>query len=253
MMAAAQPFISGAISKTINMPHDATVEDCRKAYELSLEAWLKANALYRDGSKLTQPLVGDGARRRPWPPTTTSPSCRRRASADDRRAHCRTDRRALCSAGRERLPAAAQGYTQKAIVGGHKVYLRTGEYEDGAARRDLHRHAQGRRRLPQPDELLRHRHLARPAARRAARGVRRRLRLHPLRAERHGRGQPAHQDVDVDHRLHLPRAGDHLSRAAPTSPMSSRRTCAPTASAAARSRTACRPPAGMPRRLRPTP
>src|SRR5262249_38840356 len=56
MMAAAQPFVSGAISKTINMPNTATVEDCRKAYELSWELGLKANALYRDGSKLSQPL-----------------------------------------------------------------------------------------------------------------------------------------------------------------------------------------------------
>ncbi len=57
MMAAAQPFISGAISKTINMPNDATVDDCRQAYELSWRLGLKANALYRDGSKLSQPLA----------------------------------------------------------------------------------------------------------------------------------------------------------------------------------------------------
>ena len=56
MMAAAQPFISGAISKTINMPNDATVEDCKDAYMLSWQLALKANALYRDGSKLSQPL-----------------------------------------------------------------------------------------------------------------------------------------------------------------------------------------------------
>ena len=56
MMAAAQPFISGAISKTINMPNDATVEDCKEAYLLSWKLALKANALYRDGSKLSQPL-----------------------------------------------------------------------------------------------------------------------------------------------------------------------------------------------------
>src|ERR1700686_5374510 len=56
MMAAAQPFVSGAISKTINMPHEATVEDVKKAYLLSWQLMLKANALYRDGSKLSQPL-----------------------------------------------------------------------------------------------------------------------------------------------------------------------------------------------------
>ena len=57
MMAAAQSFISGAISKTINMPNDATIEDCQKAYELSWSLGVKANALYRDGSKLSQPLA----------------------------------------------------------------------------------------------------------------------------------------------------------------------------------------------------
>ena len=57
MMAAAQPFISGAISKTINMPNSATVEDCKDAYMLSWKKGIKANALYRDGSKLSQPLA----------------------------------------------------------------------------------------------------------------------------------------------------------------------------------------------------
>ena len=58
MMAAAQSFISGAISKTINMPNDATIGDCKAAYELSWSLGVKANALYRDGSKLSQPLIG---------------------------------------------------------------------------------------------------------------------------------------------------------------------------------------------------
>ena len=56
MLAAAQPFITGAISKTINMPNNATVEQCTDAYMLSWRLGLKANALYRDGSKLSQPL-----------------------------------------------------------------------------------------------------------------------------------------------------------------------------------------------------
>ena len=64
MMAASQPFISGAISKTINMPNDATVEDCKQSYMLSWKLALKANALYRDGSKLSQPLEQPGPRRR---------------------------------------------------------------------------------------------------------------------------------------------------------------------------------------------
>ncbi len=78
------------------------------------------------------------------------------------------------------------------------------------ARRDLSGHAQGRRRLPQPDELFRDRHLARTPARRAARGICRGLRLHAVRAERAGEAERSHQDVDLDHRLYLPGVGRHL-------------------------------------------
>jgi ribonucleoside-diphosphate reductase alpha chain len=131
MMAAAQPFISGAISKTINMPNAATVEDCRKAYEMSWRLGLKANALYRDGSKLSQPLstlaLGEEAAanddRVELPPAARAPIIAERIVE---RIVEREVRR-----GRERLPQRRKGYTQKAIVGGHKVYLRTGEYEDG--------------------------------------------------------------------------------------------------------------------------
>ncbi|MGJ3258952.1 MAG: vitamin B12-dependent ribonucleotide reductase [Rhodospirillales bacterium] len=130
MMAAAQPFISGAISKTINMPASATVEDCKESYMLSWRLCLKANALYRDGSKLSQPLsaalIDDDVE-----------------DADEvandiaeaplvARAEAITERiieRYIAE--RRRLPDRRKGYTQKATVGGHKVYLRTGEYEDG--------------------------------------------------------------------------------------------------------------------------
>ena len=84
----------------------------------------------------------------------------------------------------ERLPDRRKGYTQKAIVGGHKVYLRTGEYDDGVAGRGFHRHAQGRRRLPVHDEQLRHRRIAGPSVRRAAGGVCGGLHLHTVRAGR---------------------------------------------------------------------
>ena len=130
MMAAAQPFVSGAISKTINMPNAATVEDCRKAYELSWRLGLKANALYRDGSKLSQPLsamlLGDGAANddlADLPPAARAPIIAERIVERIVEREVR--------AGRERLPQRRKGYTQKAVVGGHKVYLRTGEYEDG--------------------------------------------------------------------------------------------------------------------------
>jgi ribonucleoside-diphosphate reductase alpha chain len=131
MMAAAQPFISGAISKTINMPNAATVDDCRKAYELSWKLGLKANALYRDGSKLSQPLsamaIGDDLAANDDLVEMT-PAARAPIIAE--RIVERIVEREVAR-GRERLPQRRKGYTQKAIVGGHKVYLRTGEYEDG--------------------------------------------------------------------------------------------------------------------------
>jgi ribonucleoside-diphosphate reductase alpha chain len=130
MMAASQPFISGAISKTINMPNAATVEDCKAAYMLSWRLGLKANALYRDGSKLSQPLsstlfeddedaLDDMA--------ALSPA--QRVPVITERIVERVVERVRGE--RRRLPHRRKGYTQKAIVGGHKVYLRTGEYEDG--------------------------------------------------------------------------------------------------------------------------
>jgi len=131
MMAAAQPFVTGAISKTVNMPNAATVEDCRKAYEMSWKLGLKANALYRDGSKLSQPLsamaLGDDIAAND-DLADLSPAARAPIIAE--RIVERIVEREV-RAGRERLPQRRKGYTQKANVGGHKVYLRTGEYEDG--------------------------------------------------------------------------------------------------------------------------
>src|SRR5471030_2085353 len=134
MMAAAQPFISGAISKTINMPNAASVEDCRKAYEMSWRLGLKANALYRDGSKLSQPLsamsIGDETEDRAANDDLAEMNPAARAPIIAERIVERIVEREV-RAGRERLPQRRKGYTQKAVVGGHKVYLRTGEYEDG--------------------------------------------------------------------------------------------------------------------------
>lgn len=133
MMAAAQPFVSGAISKTINMPNDATIEDCKNAYMLSWRLGLKANALYRDGSKLSQPLSsqliadddGDAEEAAEALMASTVPA--RAAAVAERIVERIVERRRE----RERLPDRRKGYTQKAVVGGHKVYLRTGEYSDG--------------------------------------------------------------------------------------------------------------------------
>jgi ribonucleoside-diphosphate reductase alpha chain len=124
MMAAAQPFFSGALSKTINMPHEATVEDVKKAYQLSWQLMLKANALYRDGSKLSQPLntVSDNGESET---ATTEPE----PKAEPVKIAEKIIYRYLAQ--RRRLPDRRAGYTQKARIGNHKVYLRTGEYEDG--------------------------------------------------------------------------------------------------------------------------
>jgi ribonucleoside-diphosphate reductase alpha chain len=127
MMAAAQPFISGAISKTINMPNSATVEDCKNAYMASWKLGLKANALYRDGSKLSQPLQAsllDDAGELADELAEAPMAARAEIVAE------RIVERVIAAA-RRKLPDRRKGYTQKAIVGGHKVYVRTGEYEDG--------------------------------------------------------------------------------------------------------------------------
>ncbi len=135
MMAAAQPFISGAISKTINMPNDASVEDCKDAYMLSWRLGLKANALYRDGSKLSQPLTSsvldsiDDNEDETLAEKVAAASQPERAQIVAERIIERVVEKAT---ERQRLPQRRKGYTQKAVVGGHKVYLRTGEYEDGS-------------------------------------------------------------------------------------------------------------------------
>jgi ribonucleoside-diphosphate reductase alpha chain len=136
MMAAAQPFISGAISKTINMPNDATVEDCKDANMLSWRLGLKANALYRDGSKLSQPLnsqliADDDDEVEEAVEALIASNAPARASAVAEKIVEKIVERIERVRERERLPDRRKGYTQKAVVGGHKVYLRTGEYADG--------------------------------------------------------------------------------------------------------------------------
>ena len=132
MMAAAQPFISGAISKTINMPNDATVEDCKNAYMLSWKLGLKANALYRDGSKLSQPLnaslIEDEDDEDALEDLIAAPAAAQAVQVTEKIVEKIVEK---VVREREKLPNRRQGYTQKAIVGGHKVYLRTGEFGDG--------------------------------------------------------------------------------------------------------------------------
>src|SRR5262249_36267132 len=135
MMAAAQPFISGAISKTINMPNEATVEECKESYMLSWRLALKANALYRDGSKLSQPLASqliadEDDEDEAIEAFLEKPAAARTAALTERIVEKIVERVERIRE-RERLPSRRKGYTQKAVVGGHKVYLRTGEYDDG--------------------------------------------------------------------------------------------------------------------------
>ncbi len=155
MMAAAQPFISGALSKTINMPNEATVDEIKEAYLRSWDLGLKAIALYRDGSKLSQPLSNKGTDK------TATDSDRQLALSEEfakqleearrqRAEELRPDeilaaaQRILANATntdfkrkvaqaleRNRLPAKRRGWTQKAKISGHTVFLRTGEYADG--------------------------------------------------------------------------------------------------------------------------
>jgi len=136
MMAAAQPFISGAISKTINMPGNATVEDCKNAYLQSWRLALKANALYRDGSKLSQPLStqaldDDEDEAEDTADIPAMQPAQAKAEVVAEKIVERVVERVRMRAQREKLPHRRKGYTQKATVGGHKVYLRTGEYQNG--------------------------------------------------------------------------------------------------------------------------
>ena len=151
MMAAAQSFISGAISKTINMPNDATIEDCQKAYELSWSLGVKANALYRDGSKLSQPLAAalieddDEAEE-----ILESGTPQEKAAVLAEKIIEKVVIKEIYKSNREKMPERRKGYTQKAVVGGHKVYLRTGEYADGSLGEifiDMHKEGAGFRAM----------------------------------------------------------------------------------------------------------
>lgn len=151
MMAAAQSFISGAISKTINMPNDASIEECQKAYELSWSLGIKANALYRDGSKLSQPLaaalVDDDEEAED---ILATGSAQEKAAVLAEKIVEKVVVKEVIRREREKMPTRRRGYTQKAIVGGHKVYLRTGEYEDGQLGEifiDMHKEGAGFRAM----------------------------------------------------------------------------------------------------------
>lgn len=130
MMAACQPYLSGAISKTINMPNNATVTDISEAYTMSWKLMTKANAIYRDGSKLSQPLNAsafeelgllDGE--------LDDMTSNEKIAAVSEKLVEKIIYKEISK--KKALPNRRVGYTQKASVGGHKVYLRTGEYDEG--------------------------------------------------------------------------------------------------------------------------
>jgi ribonucleoside-diphosphate reductase alpha chain len=126
-MAAVQPFLSGAISKTVNLPNEASVDEVRRIYEEGWKLGLKAVALYRDGCKMSQPLSSsskkaDSAKAEPA----------EAAAPVAVTAIVPVEERIRPDGVRVRLPQKRRGFTQEARVGGHKVFLRTGEYEDGS-------------------------------------------------------------------------------------------------------------------------
>ncbi len=148
MMAATQPFISGAISKTINLPNEATVEDIKDCYFLSWELGIKACALYRDGSKLSQPLSNKSDKKEAKDAGATEQAAKESAVIDmstltiedlldevNKRVQASPDTQLKRQLGRiverKALPAKRRGYTYKAKVGGQPLFLRTGEYGDG--------------------------------------------------------------------------------------------------------------------------
>jgi len=135
MMAAAQPFISGAISKTVNMPASSTIDECADIYLQAHNLGLKAIALYRDGSKLSQPLnsaVFSDMELDELEDVLDKPSAAKAAIGAERIVEKIIERVVEKPIKRERLPDRRTGYIQKSSVGGHKVYLHTGEFTDGS-------------------------------------------------------------------------------------------------------------------------
>lgn len=127
MMAAAQPFLSGAISKTVNMPNQSTVEDIKDIYMKSWEMGLKAVAIYRDGSKMSQPL----SQKKEDTAGSDVPTGKYKYTEDDLK---KAVEEALANSPsrKRRMPNRRGGLTWEATVGGQKVFLRTGEYADGS-------------------------------------------------------------------------------------------------------------------------
>jgi ribonucleoside-diphosphate reductase alpha chain len=133
MMGAAQPFLSGAISKTVNLPNEATLEDISEIYMEGWKLGLKAVALYRDGSKSSQPLNSSDKDKdkEDKAEAKSEAALELRTTPSMPAPHVEEGARPPASI-RHRLPKKRRGFTQEAAVGGHKMFLRTGEYDDGS-------------------------------------------------------------------------------------------------------------------------
>jgi ribonucleoside-diphosphate reductase alpha chain len=136
MMASTQPFLSGAISKTVNLPNEATVEEIAKVYEEGWRLGLKAVALYRDGCKASQPLSTSSKEKetestKSEPAPALSPIPMTSAPQETTQLTLQITGGTRPHGLRVRMPKRRRGFTQEARVGGHKIFLRTGEYEDG--------------------------------------------------------------------------------------------------------------------------
>ena len=201
MMAAVQPFISGAISKTINMPEECTVEEIMDAYIESWRLGLKAVAIYRDNSKRVQPL------------SSGSGKGEKKAGVDRGRAAAaaapwRRSSTGRCGASCRMSGAPSRTSSRSAAT---KATSPSGMYEDGTPGRDLHHHGEGRLDDLGPDGQLRDGGQLQPAVRRAAEVLRGQVQPRAFRAERLD-GQSAGAVCEVDHGLHLPLAGREVPR-----------------------------------------
>ena len=199
MMAAAQPFLSGAISKTVNLPETATVEEIEDVYLQSWKLGLKATAIYRDNCKVGQPLSDGRARprrtrpTRPRPPRPSRPRSSRRSSTPRSASACRS-----------RAPSPTTSFT----VGGAEGYMTAG-CPRRRPRRGLPQARQAGLDPGRRDGRLLDRGLDRPAVRRPAGDLRLEVHQPALRARRPHR-RPGRPDGAVDHGLHLPPPGPGL-------------------------------------------
>ncbi len=211
MMGAVQPFLSGAISKTVNMPQTATVEDIAEAYVQAWKLGVKALAIYRDGSKTAQALRTDAqevkeVKSKAELAISAGEEIFTQSEVDALLAGAVAEATAKLKGevgpARKKMPRERQSITHKFSLGGHEGYITAGKYEDGTVGRDLpDRHRQGGLDPPRHDELVRDGDLDRAPVRGAARHAGAQVRLHALRAggDHHQPGDPVRQ---VDARLH---------------------------------------------------